>query len=135
MTHNTDFARGFVGLFGQPDAIGEAFHITSDEVLTWDQIYRTIAEEAGCQVELVHIPSEQIAAREPDWGPGLLGDKMHSVVFDNSKLKRVVPGYRAQVSFREGIARSLAWHDADPQRQHIDEDISHRMDALIAAYR
>ncbi len=135
MTYHTDFAVGLVGLFGQHEAISQDYHITSDEVLTWDRIYQTIAEEAGCQADLVHIPSQTIAALHPAWGPGLLGDKMHSVVFDNRKIKSVVPEFHARVSFREGIRRALAWHDADPTRQHIDDSISAQMDALIASFR
>ncbi|NLG50486.1 MAG: SDR family oxidoreductase [Chloroflexi bacterium] len=135
MTHNTDFAVGFVGLFGRLQAIGEAFHITSDEVLTWDAIYRTIAQMAGVDVQLVHIPSDFIAAAHPDWGPGLLGDKAISVVFDNSKIKRLVPEFQPSVSFMEGIGRSITWHDADPARQVIDEGTSRTMDRIIAAYQ
>ena len=135
MTYHTDLAAAFVGLFGNPAAIGEAFHITSDEVLTWDQIFGITAEEAGCVPQLVHIASETIAALQPSWGPGLLGDKAHSVVFDNSKIKRAVPGFKAQVSFREGIRRALAWHDADPSRQQADQDTNRRMDEIIATYR
>ncbi len=135
MTFHTDFALGFVGLFGKAQAIGEAVHITSDEVLTWDQIYHTIARAAGCRAEIVHIPSDFIAAVYPEWGPGLLGDKAHSVVFDNQKIKRLVPEFRATVSFAEGIARSLAWHDADPARQVVDAKTDAMMDRLIALYR
>jgi len=134
MTYHTDFAAAFVGLFGNPAALGEAFHITSDEVLTWDQIYHIIAEEAGYGLELVHIPSETIAALCPAWGPSLLGDKMYSVVFDNTKIKRVVPGFRAQVSFREGVRRALAWYNADPVRRCADPEVDQTMDAIIAAW-
>lgn len=134
MTFHTDFALGFVGLFGKAQALGEAFHITSDEVLTWDQIYYTIARAAGCEARLVHIPSDFIAALYPQVGAGLLGDKAYSVVFDNSKIKRVVPEYRATVSFAEGIARSIAWHDADPARHVVNEEVNRMMDELIAAY-
>lgn len=134
MTFHSDFALGFVGLFGKTQAIGEAFHITSDEVLTWDQIYHTIARAAGCEAQLVHIPSEFIAALYPQVGAGLLGDKAYSVVFDNSKIKRVVPEYRATVSFAEGIARSIAWHDADPARHVVTEETNRMMDDLIATY-
>ncbi|MBC7235250.1 MAG: SDR family oxidoreductase [Chloroflexi bacterium] len=136
MTHNSDFAVGFVGLFGAGAAIGEAFHITSDEVLTWDEIYCTMARAAGCDdIELVHIPSDLIAALYPDVGAGLLGDKAYSVVFDNSKIKRVVPEFKTTVRFAEGIARSVAWHDQDPARQIIDPAIDRMMDEIIAAYR
>ena len=136
MTHNSDFAVGFVGLLGNARALGEAFHITSDQVLTWDQIYRTIGDAAGCEPHLVHIPSDVIAWVYPEWGPGLLGDKACSVVFDNSKIKRVVPEYSPSVTFAEGIARSVAWHDEDPENRHIvDTDTSERVDRLVAAYQ
>jgi len=135
MTTSADFAVGFLGLFGQRNALGHAFHITSDEVLTWDQIYETMAAAGGCRAELVHIPSEFIAAAHPPWGPGLLGDKAYSVVFDNTKIRRLVPEFRATTRFAEGIARSIAWHDADPSRQQIDPDVSRTMDRIIAAYR
>ncbi len=135
MTHNTDFAVGFVGLFGVHAAIGEAFHITSDEVLTWDEIYRTMARAAGCEASLVHIPSDLIAQVYPDWGAGLIGDKANSVVFDNSKLKRLVPAFGTRVTFAEGMRRSVGWYDADPARQVIDPAISGRLDHLIEVYR
>jgi len=135
MTFNADFAVGFVGLFGQDQAIGEAFHITSDEVLTWDQIYRTIAKAAGCQAEIIHIPSEFIAAVNPEWGASLLGDKAYSVVFDNSKIKRLVPEFRPKVKFAEGIARSIAWHDQDPSRQVIDPLVNQTMEHIIQLYK
>ncbi|MEN6478004.1 MAG: NAD-dependent dehydratase, partial [Anaerolineales bacterium] len=136
MTHNTDFAVGFVGLFGQAAAIGEAFHITSDEVLTWDSIYRAIGHAAGCEPELVHLSTDFIAGICPELGPGLYGDKAHSVVFDNTKIKRVVPDFSARVTFGEGIARSLAWHDADPVHRHIiNPRVDAMFDRLIAAHR
>lgn len=135
LTHTTDFAIGLVGLFGLPQALGEAYHITSDEVLTWDQVYRTTAAAAGVEIELVHIPSDLIAALAPDWGAGLLGDKAHSVVFDNTKIERAVPGFRAILPFAEGIRRSIAWYDADPARCVVDENVDRRMDAIVDAYR
>jgi nucleoside-diphosphate-sugar epimerase len=137
MTFNGDFAVGFVGLFGQLQAIGEAFHITSDEMLTWDQIYQTIGRAAGVPaVQLVHIPSEFVAALYPDVGAGLVGDKAHSVVFDNSKIKRLVPEYHPTTSFAQGVTRSVAWHDADPAARHIvDEKTNRMMDHLVMAYQ
>ncbi len=134
LTHNSDFARALVGLLGNPEAAGESFHITSDEVLTWNQIYEQIAAAAGVEPAIVHIPSDFIAALEPELGPGLLGDKSNSLVFDNSKIKRFVPGWKATVPFAEGIARSLAWCDADAARQVIDEEWSARLDRIVDAY-
>ena len=135
MTHNSDFAVGFVGLFGNHKAIGEDFHITSDEVLTWDEIYRTIARAAGCSVDLVHVSSDFIAALYPGQGPGLWGDKAYSVVFDNSKIKRVVPDYHAEVSFEAGIRRSIAWMDADLSRQSVNAGLNAMIDRIIAAHK
>jgi nucleoside-diphosphate-sugar epimerase len=134
MTHNTDFAKAFVGLLGNEHAIGESFHITSDEVLTWNQITETIAAAAGVEAEIAHIPSDLIAAFDPELGEGLLGDKMHSLVFDNSKIKRLVPGFEATVSFAEGMARSVAWFDADPARQVVDAQLGATLDRILAAY-
>jgi nucleoside-diphosphate-sugar epimerase len=134
ITHNTDFAKGLVGLLGNPQAIGHAFHITSDEVMTWDQFYRIVGAAAGVEPQLVHIPTDLIGACMPDKLGGLKGDKAVSVVFDNSKIKRFVPGYCATVGFAEGVRRTLAWFDADPARQEIDAHANARWDKLIAAY-
>ena len=134
ITHNSDFAKGLVGLLGHAQAAGHAFHITGDEVMTWDQYYRIVAEAAGAEPQLVHIPSEFIAACLPDALGSLIGDKAVSTVFDNSKIKRFVPGYCATVPFAQGIRRTLAWFDADPARKQIDEAASAAWDKLIDAY-
>jgi nucleoside-diphosphate-sugar epimerase len=135
MTFHTDFALGFVGLFGNARAIGEAFHITSDEVLTWDQIYTAIGRAAGVEPVLVHLASETIARLYPDVGAGLLGDKAHSVVFDNAKIKRVVPEFRATVSFAEGMARAIAWLDADPAHRRANPEADRMLDRLVEVAR
>ena len=136
MTHNTDFAKGFVGLFGNPATIGHGFHITSDEVLSCDQIYRVVADAAGVkELRLVHIASDFITACLPEMTGGLLGDKASSVVMDNSKIKRFVPEFIATTRLRDGVARSIAWYDADPARQIIDEAANAHWDKLIAAYQ
>lgn len=135
ITHNTDFAKGLVGLLGQAAAIGHAFHITSDEALTWNQIYEQTAEAAGVsKPRLVHIASDFLAACLPECEGSLLGDKSHSAVFDNSKIKRFVPDFVATTRFREGIAQTLRWFDADPARQTVDRDLDAKWDRLIAAY-
>lgn len=136
MTHALDFARGFTGLLDNQHAIGEAFHITSDEVLTWNQIYETVARAAGCVARLVHIPSETIAGYAdahgyPSVRGTLLGDKSHSAVFDNSKIKRFVPGFVATIPFSEGIRQTLAWFDADPARRVVREQTNRFLDELI----
>jgi nucleoside-diphosphate-sugar epimerase len=135
MTHSTDFAKGLVGLLGHQGAIGHAFHITSDEVLTWNQIYESVAAAAGVsQPKLVHIASDFITACLPEFAGGLHGDKAVSSVFDNTKIKRFVPDYVATTRFRDGIARTVKWFDADPARQLIDAEANVAWDKLIAAY-
>ena len=136
LTHNTDFARGLVGLLGNAQALGHAFHITSDEVLSWNQVYAQLAEAAGVpRPELVHIPSDFIVACLPDEEGNLLGDKANSMVMDNAKVKRFVPDYVATTRFRDGIRRTLAWFDADPARRVVDDAMNAAHDRLVAAYR
>ena len=135
MTHNSDFAKALVGLLGHQGAIGHAFHITSDEVLTWNQIYEAVAEAAGvADLKTIHIASDFIRACVPNSTEGLLGDKANCAVFDNSKIKRFVPDFVATTRFRDGIKRTMAWFDGDPARQELDHDADARWDRLIAAY-
>jgi nucleoside-diphosphate-sugar epimerase len=134
VTHAEDFARGFVGLLGNPRAIGHAFHITTDEVLTWDRIYRSIADALGVKAQIVHMPTDFIAAKEPGIGAGLLGDKAWSVVFDNTKVKRFVPGFQATIPFHVGIQKTVAWFDADERRKRVDPAVNATMDGLLTAY-
>ena len=133
LTHHRDFAAGFIGLLGNPRTIGEAFQITSDEVLTWNQIFETVAQAAGTTAQLVHVPSEVVAAYDASWGAGLLGDKAHSMIFDNSKLKRAVPAYVATIPFARGAEEIMAWFDADPSRQVVDTELDRLMDKIISA--
>jgi len=135
VTHAEDFARGFIGLLGNQEAIGHAFHITSDEVQTWEQIYRTIAEALGVEANIVHIPSDFIALVAPGLAGTLLGDKMWSMVFDNTKIKKFVPEFAAVIPFREGIRRTLEWFDQDERRQHVEEAINEEMDHILSSYR
>lgn len=136
ITHNTDFARGLLGLLGHPQVLGHAFHITSDEVLTWNQIYAAVAEAAGVtHPDFVHIASDFITACLPSMTGTLLGDKMTSALMDNSKIKRFVPGFSATVRFRDGVARSVAHLEAHPEKQKVDEAANRTWDTLITAYR
>lgn len=135
LTHNEDFARGFLGLLGNSHAIGETFHITSDEWLSWNQIVEILANAAGVSARIVHVPSEFIAAFDKDWGDGLLGDKAHSTIFDNSKIKRTVPGYTAGIHFSQGAREMIAWHDAHHELQTIDNHFNSLCDRIISAYR
>jgi nucleoside-diphosphate-sugar epimerase len=134
LTHHEDFAKGFVGLLGNNHAIGHAFHITSDEVLTWNQIYSILARAAGVEPQIVHVPSDLIATFDAELGAGLLGDKAHSVIFDNSKIKRLVPDFAATMPFSQGAKEIVAWFDADPARQVVNKQASHLSDRIIAAY-
>lgn len=134
-THAEDFAKGFLGLLGNDKAIGQAFHITSDEVLNWNQIYQIIAEELGVEAKMVHIPSDFIVKVVPRLTGDLLGDKTWSVVFDNDKIKSFVPEFQATIPFREGMRRALEWFAADKSRQRIDENVNQEMDRVIQSYR
>ena len=134
LTHHRDFARGFVPLLGNPHAIGHAIHITSDELLTWNQIHETVARAAGVEPRLVHVPSERIARHDPEWGAGLLGDKAHSMIFDNAKIRRLVPDFRATIPFSRGAEEILAWYDADPARRRLDPSVDALMDRIVAEH-
>jgi nucleoside-diphosphate-sugar epimerase len=134
LTHHTDFARGFVPLLGNPRSLGEAFHITSDDVLTWNQIAQALADAAGAEAHVVHVPSDAIAAADEDWGAGLLGDKAHSMVFDNSRLRALVPDFVATVPFEQGAREIVKWYDADPSRQRVDARLDAVMDRLVERF-
>ena len=134
LTHAEDFARGFLGLLGNSEALGEAFHITSDEVLTWEQIYRTIAEALDVEANVVHVPSDFIARVVPRLAGTLHGDKKWSAVFDNGKIRKFVPGFCAAVPFREGIRRTLAWFAEDERRRRVDESLVEEMDLIVSSY-
>ena len=133
LTHNRDFAVGLVGILGNPHAYGQSFHITSDEILTWNQIYTIVAQTAGVEPKLVHVPSELIAMYDPDWGASMLGDKAHSVIFDNQKIRLLVPEFRAVTPFWQGAQEIISWYDEDPVRQKVDPHIDTIQDQLIAA--
>ena len=135
LTHHADFARGFVPLLGHPRTLGEAFHLTSDDVLTWDQIAHTLARAAGTEARIVHVPSDAIAAADPVWGASLLGDKTHSSVFDNSKVKSVVPDFVATIPFEQGAREIVAWYDEDPSRKVLDAHHDGLMDELVERFR
>jgi nucleoside-diphosphate-sugar epimerase len=134
VTHADDFAKGFLGLLGHQQAIGESFHITSDEVLTWNQIHEALAEAIGCEAKIVHIPSEILATFDEELRGSLIGDKAVSAVFDNTKIKRFVPGFTATISFKQGIRRTIKWFEADPARQIIRKETNAWMDKIIDQY-
>ena len=134
LTHNTDFAVGLVGLFGNSNAINEAFHITSNEWLSWNQIYGILAAELHVKPIIVHIPADVIALYNKEIGDGLLGDKAHSMLFDNSKIKRFVPDFNPQVKFAEGAKEIIKWYKENTINEEIDKDINDFMDRIIADY-
>lgn len=134
-THHSDFAKGFVGLLGNSRAIGEAFHITSDELLTWNQLHEIAARAAGAPPpQIVHIPSDLINAFDSNWGAGLLGDKAASMIFDNSKIKLISPDFVCTVLYERGAKEMVEWYDADPSRQVIDAEFNALTDRIIVAY-
>jgi nucleoside-diphosphate-sugar epimerase len=135
LTHHRDFAVGFVGLLGNPQAIGQSFHITSDEWLSWNQIYAFVAQAAGVEPHLVHVPSDLIARYDPEWGDSLLGDKAHSVIFDNRKIRQLVPEFHPVIPFWLGAQEIIAWYEADVARQVVDPALDEVQDRLIAAMK
>ncbi|ACQ78667.1 NAD-dependent epimerase/dehydratase [Beutenbergia cavernae DSM 12333] len=135
LTHTRDFAVAFVGLLGDRRAVGDTFHITSDESLTWAQITRILARAAGAdEPELIPIPGRAIGTELQDELDGLVGDKVHSVVFDNSKVKALVPEYTATTRYWQGAAEVLAWYDADERRRVVDPDVDAALDRLITRF-
>ncbi len=134
LTHNTDFASGFLGLCGLYKSIGQAFHITSDEALTWNNIHKTIAHQLGIEAVLMHIPSRAIEKNLPQYTGCFLGDKSESVIFDNSKIKDYVPGWNAVVTHAEGVRRAIALFDENPSLKVIDDSYNQQMDKLIDTF-
>jgi nucleoside-diphosphate-sugar epimerase len=139
ITHSDDFAKGFSGLLGNQYAIGESFQITSDEVLSWNQIYQALANAAGCEAKIVHISSDNIcnyADRHnyPSERGNLLGDKAYCAVFDNSKIKQIVPDYVATIPFAEGIKQTLKWFESEPSRMIVKDETNRFLDGLIETF-
>lgn len=134
LTHHRDFAKGFVGLLGNPQAIGHAFHITSDEVLTWNQIFETLAKAADGSFHPVYIPSKIIAGFDPDWGSSLLGDKSHSMIFDNTKIKRIVPDFTATIPFSSGAQEIVDWYTLHPGDRVIEKSFNDQLDRMIKKF-
>ena len=136
MTWNGDFAKGFIGLLGNPHAIGEVFQIMSDESLTWNQIYQAVADALGVEFKPYYVSSEYLAAvapKEYDLEGNLTGDKAVTVVFDCSKLKCAVPGYQATVRFEEGVRRCVDYILAHPELQQEDQEFDAWCDRVIEA--
>jgi nucleoside-diphosphate-sugar epimerase len=133
MTHNSDLARAFVGLMGNAHALGHAFHITSDEVLSWNQVYAQIGAASGVVPDIVHLASDFITAFDPEAVGSLVGDKSQSAVFDTTKIKSFVPGWVATVPFAEGVRESVRWFESRPERRTIDARFNALCDAMVEA--
>ena len=133
LTHTKDFAKGFIGILGNPKTIGEVYQITSDETLTWNQIAQTLADKMGCELKIAHLPSEFIAKYDEEWGAGLFGDKANDAVFDNSKIKSLVPDFKATIPFSKGAEEIAGWY-SDPKNQIVDYELDKLMDKMIDDY-
>jgi nucleoside-diphosphate-sugar epimerase len=134
LTHSEDFAKGFLGLIGHQQAIGHAFHITSNEILNWNQIYETMASTLGVKIDIIHISSDFICRYDESYTGTLLGDKAYSVIFDNSKIKKFVPGFTATITFKEGFKRTIAWFNDNPEYKTVDDGVNKMLDSIISAY-
>jgi nucleoside-diphosphate-sugar epimerase len=131
LTHSADFARAFVPLLANPHTIGESVNVCSDELLTWDQIHRSLAAAAGVRDPLlVHRASETVEAEVPGWNPVLTHDFGHTVIYDTTKLKRLVPGFTPQIPFARAARNIIDWYDADPSRRTINEKLAAAFDRL-----
>lgn len=133
LTHHRDFARAFLGLLGETRALGEAYHITSDEWLTWNEIARLLGEAAGVEPSIVHVPADTVAAHDPLWGASLLGDKSHCAIFDNSKIRTIVPDFVAEIPFAVGAREIVDWYAAHPEERRVDPVFGAILDRVIAA--
>ncbi|MDP3149383.1 MAG: SDR family oxidoreductase [Ignavibacteria bacterium] len=131
LTNAKDFAKGFVGLLGNTKTIGEAYHITSDETLTWNEIAKIIAEAAGLELKISHLPVDYIAKYDNEWGCNLLGDKAYSTVFDNSKIRKIVPEFKASIAYREGVREVIDWY-SHKENQVVNTELDALMDKMIS---
>jgi len=134
LTHHKDFATGFCGLLGNEKAIGEAFHITGDELLTWNKIYQLMARELKVELDALHIPSDLIAKFDPRMGASLLGDKAWSVIFDNTKIKKFVPEFKQTILFEEGVKEIIDFYETHPEFQKVDEGLDRLIDEIVERY-
>ena len=134
LTHSRDFAVAFTGLMGNAHAVGNAYHITSDESMTWNQVYECVADALGVEPKLVHISSDTLAKLWPECMGGLWGDKSHTVLFDNSKIKRAVPEFCAKIRFDQGVKESVKYVYSHPELQVLDPEFDSWCDRVIEAY-
>lgn len=133
LTHTKDFAKGFIELLGNPNTIGEAYHITSDKTITWNQIAEVLANKSGYELNPIHIPIDFIAQHDKDWGAELYGDKAYDTYFDNSKIKSIVPDFSAKINFETGAEEIAEWYK-QPSNQIVNESLDNMMDLIISNY-
>lgn len=133
LTHTLDFARGFIGLIGNQDTIGQAYHITSDETLTWNQIAETLSVKSGYELKSIHIPIDFIAQYDKEWGAELYGDKAYDTYFDNSKIKSIVPDFKATIPFEEGALEIAEWY-SQSSNQILNAELDLTMDRIITEF-
>lgn len=134
ITHAQDFAIGFTGLFSHQQAVGHSFHITSDEILTWNQIYEAVEMAVGKEADKVYIPSDYLGNFDPNLRGSLLGDKSVSTIFDNSKIKKFVPEFNPSIRFKDGIAKTIKWFEEDEERMLINESSNAFIDRILGSY-
>lgn len=134
LTNAKDFAEGFIGLLGNSKTIGEAYHITSDETLTWNQIAEIIAREAGCELKIAYLPAEFISKYDSEWGYNLIGDKGYDTVFDNSKIKSIIPNFKASIPYSEGVKEVIEWY-AHAENQIVNAELNSVMDKMIGNFK
>jgi nucleoside-diphosphate-sugar epimerase len=134
LTHSDDFADAMTGLVGNVEAVGETFHITGDETMSWQDIFEIYADHLGCSLEAVSISSHDIYESDSQIGAPLLGDKDKDMVFDNTKIKTHVPGFRQRISIRDGLLASLQWHERHPGEIRYDRRVLGRLRLLIERY-
>ncbi|MDA3894435.1 MAG: NAD-dependent epimerase/dehydratase family protein [Salinivirgaceae bacterium] len=134
MTHHKDFAKGLVGILDNDLAFNETFHITSEELITWNRIYELMGNALGKKVKMVHVPSTIIAKYNKDMGDSLLGDKCHSMIFDNDKIRRAVGGFECKILFEQGAKEIAEWFLTNQKFEVIDEEINRIFEELIEKY-
>lgn len=133
LTHTRDFAKGFIGLIGNPATIGESYHITSDRTYTWNQIAEILADKSGYELKPIHIPIDFIAQHDKDWGAELYGDKAYDTYFDNSKIKKIVPEFDAAIPLQSGAEEIADWYK-QPSNQTVNETLDNMMDIIISSF-
>jgi len=135
LTHNKDFAVGLIGVLGKAKAINQAYHITSDEWLSWNSIYQLIAQAYGVEANLVHVPSNVIAQYDKEIGDSLMGDKAHSMIFDNTKIRALVPDFDPKISFHDGVKEIVQWYENNPDQQKYDERINQVIENIVEDFK